>query len=142
MKLSKFLLISSVSALILGINILPVVAKPSVELYQVKHVQPEPSLTAISLRSSLYDQVNGYNNLPSISNLTNNFNNSFSSTLILKVQPMFQENSQNSEIGNGSHSHTFLETTMIFNDKLQQFLSLFNDNKANQHLQEKGCESK
>ena len=135
-KASKLLLLSSVSAL--TINMMPAVAKPSVELYQIEHIQPKQSLTAIALRTSLYDQVNGYKILPRVSNLKNKFKSDFSNTLIFNIQPIFHENTQEN-VKKHSYFHSFFEITMMFNDKLQQIISLFNfsDTKDIEHTDHK-----
>lgn len=133
MKHSKFLLISSVCALVLAITILPVVAKPVIHFQPiaVQQHKPDQAMIDMGLRSALYHQVNVHNPLATTNHLSTMFNHSFSTTLILNSQPTFEEN--NISIMNYSYSKrkTFFETTMLFNDKLQQFLALFSSEKNN-----------
>jgi hypothetical protein len=142
MKLSKFLLISTLIAFTLAIITLPVVAKPSIKSHFVHLQHTQPSQTAISLRSSLYDQFNNFNRIDNLSKTSSTFNRKVTSQFILNIKPIFQENDRIT-LNRSAYPYTFFETTMIFNDKLQQFLSLFNNKRDNgDQKQAKGCESK
>ena len=126
MKLSKLLLVSSVLSLVVSANILPVVAKPSLDLRQiieVSAINQDPTL--ISVRSALYTQVREFNTLTTKIDLSKSYNRSFSSSLVFNKSVDSLDDELNSFQSCSSAQNNFFETTMLFNDRLQQFLSIF-----------------
>jgi len=141
MKQSKLLLISTLSALVLTILSLPVTAKAPIKYHLIHLQHSQPSETAIRLRSSLYDQLNNYKPLINTRELTNSYPKKLSGTFILNIRPVYQE-IRNIDVLTKTYPDSFFETTMIFNDKLQQFLSLFTSQNSddNNHIQDTDCE--
>ena len=128
MKLSKLLLVGGVLSLVITANILPVVAKPALDLRQVIAVSTiNQDVTLVSVRSALYEQVSMYNNISSPIDLSNSYNRNFSSSLVLDKN-IDSLGGESTNIKSCSSSrNTFFETTMIFNEKLQQFLAIFDN---------------
>lgn len=135
MKYSKLLLINCIAALILAVTILPALAQPVLHSPSLKLQKPEIDQNMINngLRSTLHLKVYRYtlgDSRPTLalSTLSSGFKHSLSATLILNSQPIVEGN-EFSMVNSKKKRNTFFETTMMFNDKLQQFLSFFSRDK-------------
>jgi len=135
MKSINLLLLSSTITLISATLLQPVIAQPSMALHQLK-VAPAQMISTKQVHSTKAHFINLPSN-PINSMLNQNMNNidynassNVSSRLALSSVKRAAEQLPGKNINNLHSRNNFFENAMIFNDKMQQFISYFNKNNS------------